>query len=107
MLLLDHDGKERVRFEGYLPNAEFVAALENGLGRLAFIQKKYPDAARWYNDVVDRFGDTHGAAEAMYWRAVTKYRETRDHKVLAQVAEDLRAHYPASVWATKAIPWLG
>jgi hypothetical protein len=27
MLLLDNEGKERVRLEGYLPNNDFVAAL--------------------------------------------------------------------------------
>jgi TolA-binding protein len=106
VILLDHTGKERVRLEGYLPNADFVAALECGLGRLAFIQKKYLDAAGWYNDVVTRFGQTHSAPGATYWRAVTEYRQTRDHGVLAKVAEDLRARYPSSVWAAKAIPWL-
>ena len=54
MLLLDSEGKERVRLEGYLPNNDFVAALTSGLGRIAFVQKKYADAERWYGDVVAR-----------------------------------------------------
>ena len=70
MLLLDSEGKERVRLEGYLPNNDFVAALMSGLGRIAFVHKKYADAERWYGDLVARFGNTHFAAEAMYWRAV-------------------------------------
>jgi hypothetical protein len=106
VLLLDSDGKERVRLEGYLPNEDFVAALEQGLGRIAFVHKKYDDAARWYNDVVTRFGPSHSAAAATYWLAVTQYRMTRDHSVLTRVAEELRVNYPSSVWATKAIPWL-
>ena len=40
MLLLDADGKERVRLEGYLPNDDFVAALKNGLGRIAFLRNE-------------------------------------------------------------------
>lgn len=40
MLLLDAAGKERVRLEGYLPYNDFKAALKNGLGRIAFVQKK-------------------------------------------------------------------
>ena len=106
MLLLDSDGKERVRLEGYLPNSDFLAALMNGLGRLAFVRKKYADAERWYGDVVTRFGNTHFAPEAMYWRAVSQYSETHDHTVLAEFAEELRSSYPSSVWASKAIPWL-
>ena len=72
MLLLDAAGKERVRLEGYLPNNDFMAALKNGLGRIAFVQKKYADAERWYSDVVAQHGGSHFAAEAMYWWAVAQ-----------------------------------
>ena len=65
MLLLDSEGKEGVRLECYLPNNDFVAALMSGLGRIAFVQKEYADAGRWYGDLVAPFGNTHFAAEAM------------------------------------------
>jgi TolA-binding protein len=106
VLVLDSDGKERVRLEGYLPNNDFNAALRNALGRIAFVQRKYSDAQRWYGDVVSRFGDSHFAPEAMYWRTVAHYKATNDHTVLGRVAEELRSTYPASVWASKSIPWL-
>lgn len=106
MLLLDSEGKEQVRLEGYLPNGDFLAALESGLGRIAFVHKEYPDAERWYGDVATRFSQTHSVPGAIYWRAVAHYKATNDHTVLGKVAEDLRAQYPASVWAAKAIPWL-
>ena len=83
-----------------------MAALEDALGRIAFVNKNYSDAERWYGDVVTRFAKTHAAPEAMYWRAVANYRATNDHTVLGKVAEDLRSTYPDSVWASKAIPWL-
>ena len=95
-----------MRIEGYLPNNDFNAALRNGLGRIAFVQKKYSDAERWYGEVVARLGKTHFAAEAMYWRAVALYKATNDHTMLSKVAEELRSAYPSSVWAGKAIPWL-
>ena len=106
MLLLDSEGKERVRLEGYLPNDDFNAALRDALGRIAFVEKKYADAERSYGDVVARFGQSHFAPEAMYWRAVAHYKATNDHTVLGKVAEELRSAYPSSVWASKAIPWL-
>jgi hypothetical protein len=106
VLLLDSDGKERVRLEGYLPKRDFVAALEGGLGRIAFVRKKYSDAERWYGDVVRDFGESHSAAGAMYWRSVAQYRATNDHTVLGKAAEELRRAYPSSIWAAKAIPWL-
>ena len=106
VLLLDSAGKERVRLEGYLPRRDFIAALENGLGRIAFVQKKYSDAERWYDDVVRNYGESHSAAGAMYWRSVAHYKATNDHTALGRVAEELRRSYPSSVWASKAIPWL-
>ena len=106
VLLFDSDGKERSRLEGYLTNTDFMAALTSGLGRIAFVHKKYADAERWYDDVVTRFGQSHSAPGAMYWRAVTRYSATHDHTVLSKVAEELRTTYPSSVWASKAIPWL-
>lgn len=106
MLILDSEGKEQARIEGYLPNDDFVAALESALGRVAFVHKKYADAERWYNDVVTRFGKTHSAPGALYWRAVTRYKATNDHTGLGNVAEELRDKYPSSIWASKAIPWL-
>ncbi len=106
VLLLDSDGKERVRLEGYLPNSDFMAALMNGLGRVAFVRKKYTDAERQYAEVLTRFGDSHFAAEAMYWRAVSQYSASHDHAVLGKVAEALQKTYPSSIWASKSIPWL-
>jgi hypothetical protein len=106
VLLLDGEGKERARLEGYLPNNDFSAALRNGLGRIAFVHKKYSDAERWYGDVVARYGNSHFAPEAMYRRAVARYKATSDHAVLGRVAEELRNTYPSSLWMSKSIPWL-
>jgi len=58
VLLLDSEAKERARLEGYLPNNDFVAALMSGLGRIAFVRKKYADAERWYGDVLARFAES-------------------------------------------------
>lgn len=106
MLLLDSQGKERVRLEGYLPQTDFLAALESGLGRIAFVEKNYVEAERWYDDVVKRIRQSHFVPDALYWRAVAHYKATNDHTGLSKVAEELRATYPLSVWASRASPWL-
>ena len=90
--------------EGYLPNS---SRCSNERSRsIAFVEKKYSDAERWYGDVVARFANSHFAPEAMYWRAVAHYKATNDHTVMGKVAEELRNTYPSSVWASKATPWL-
>jgi len=102
VLLLDAAGKERVRLEGYLPKNELVAALKNGLGRIAFVQKKYPMP----NDGTATWSPTAAipifAPEAMYWRAVAQYSASHGHSVLGKVAEELRSKYPSNVWTSKA-----
>jgi hypothetical protein len=105
VLLLDSEGKERERLEGYLPNYDFLAVLESGLCRIAFVHKKYRDVEWHYNEVVTRFGESHSAPEAMYWRAVAHYKASSDHTVLSKVAEELNSAYPSGVWASKSIPW--
>jgi len=50
--------------------------------------------------------NSHFAPEAMYWRAVARYKATNDHAVLGKVAEELRNTYPSSLWTSKSIPWL-
>ena len=44
-----------MRIEGYMPNSDFVSALEAGLNRIAFVRKNYAEAERWYGDVTTRF----------------------------------------------------
>jgi TolA-binding protein len=81
------------------------AALWCGLGRVAFVEKKFGDASRWYTDVVTQFPGSHFAAEAMFWRGVCQYTTSHDHAHLQTAAHDLEMTYPASVWTAKALPW--
>jgi outer membrane protein assembly factor BamD (BamD/ComL family) len=104
-LILDSDGKERWRVEGYLPKDEFRAQLEMGLARIAFMHKQWADAEQRYSQVIGRYPDTAAAPEAVYWRGVAQYKRTNDHTVLGGVAEQLTQGYPDSAWAQKASVW--
>lgn len=105
VLVLDSDGDERLRVEGYLPKDEFRAQLEMGLARVAFARKRWADAERLYAQVVERHADSKAAPEAVYWRGVSHYKATNDHTVLGEVATTLGERYPDSVWAMKASVW--
>jgi hypothetical protein len=76
------------------------------LARIAFKEKRWPDAERIYGDVIEWHPNTSSAPEARYWRAVSHYKGTNDHTVLGQVAQELNQTAPESVWTKKAIPWL-
>jgi TolA-binding protein len=78
-----------------------------GLARVAFKEKKWTDAERFYGEIAEKYGSTSAAPEALYWRAVSHYKGTNDHTVLSAVAQELQEKAPQSVWAKKALPWLG
>lgn len=105
MIVMDANGVERARLEGYLSRIEFRAWLEMGLARLAFMKKRWEEAEAKYSEVVERYADTSLAPEAVYWRGVCQYKRTNDHTVLGQVPEQLNARYKDSVWALKASVW--
>lgn len=102
---MDSDGEERWRIEGYLPKEEFRAQLEMALARIAFMQKNLPEAERRYAAIVENYGNTKAAAEALYWRDVTKYSQSHDPAPLQSVARELKERFPDSEWAIKASVW--
>jgi TolA-binding protein len=105
VVVLDPDGEERWRVEGYLPKTEFRAQLEMGLARLDVVGKQWEDAERRYARVVDTWPDSKAAPEALYWRNVSRYSRSHDAGELQSVAKELEQRYPDSVWTVKATVW--
>ena len=52
ILILDSDGSERHRIEGFLPADEFLAQLQLGFANVAFKAGKFEQAAERYGRVV-------------------------------------------------------
>lgn len=106
VIILDPNGEERFRVEGYLPKDEFRAHLEMGLARVAFMSKNFADAERRYTSVLERFPQSKAAPEALYWKGVSHYKATNDHTVLGEMPGQFQAKYPDSVWALKTAAWV-
>jgi uncharacterized protein HemY len=105
VLLLDRDGTERHRIEGFLPTDDFLAQLYLGLGHLAFKTQKFDDAEKWFQRVIDELPDSDAAAEAQYWAGVSKYKATGDAGALGATAQAFQSRYNDSTWAKKASIW--
>ena len=105
VLLLDSDGKERHRIEGYLPADEFLAQLQLGFGHLQFARGDFADAERQFRDVSEKLPGTDAAAEAMYWAGVSRYKATNDASALKATAQAFKDRYQNSIWAKKASIW--
>lgn len=106
MLVLDSDGAERFRLEGYLTKDEFRAQLEMALARTAFMNKHWKDAESRYAQVLERYPNSHAAPEALYWKGVSHYKATNDHTVLGELPELFKQKYPDSIWAQKTLAWI-
>jgi len=105
VIILDPNGKERFRIEGYLPKDEFRAQLELGLARVAFMSKDFADAERRFSEVVARYPESKAAPEALYWKGVSHYKTTNDHTVLGEMPGQFQENYPDSIWAAKTAAW--
>ena len=87
VLLLDADGAERHRVEGFLPVDDFVAQLELGLARNAFEHKQYADAEQRFRAIGELHPSAGVAPEACYWAGVSAYKATRNPEPLRATAK--------------------
>ena len=106
VIILDPNGKERFRIEGYLPKDEFRAQLELALARVAFMSKNWADAERRYAEVLERYPQSKSAPEALYWKGVSHYKATNDHTVLGELPGMFQEKYPDGIWALKTAAWV-
>jgi TolA-binding protein len=107
VLILDPDGEERHRIEGFLPVNDFLPQLALGLAKVAFQQKDFADAERRYREIVDRFPSSDAAPEALYWAGVSRYKATGDGSALGATHAAFKDRYQDSAWAKKASVWGG
>jgi thioredoxin family protein/tetratricopeptide repeat protein len=105
VLILDSEGNERHRIEGYLPADEFLVQLNIGLAHAAFRTNRFADAEKLYRGILDRYPNSEFAPEAQYWAGVSKYKGSNDAGALKQTAEAFKSRYKDSSWAKKASIW--
>jgi hypothetical protein len=105
ILVLDPEGTEHHRIEGFLPADDFLAQLMLGWARMAFNQHQFAEAERRYRAIVEQLPEAEAAAEALYWAGAAKYRATGDPAALKQTGETFKQRYRDSTWAKKASVW--
>ena len=105
ILIVDRDGNERHRLEGFLPADEFLPQLEIGAAHAAFARQDHADAQRRFRAIVDKYPESDVAAEALYWAGVSNYKATGDAASLEDTAHAFSERYQRSPWAKKASVW--
>jgi TolA-binding protein len=105
ILIVDADGEERHRVEGFLPPNDFLSQVELGLAHAAFKRGDPAKAEPLFREVARQYPETDAAPEALYWAGVSKYRASDDPAALKETAGEVSRHYPQSSWAKKASVW--
>ena len=104
-LLLDAEGEERHRLEGFLPLEDFIPQLELGAARIALSGGDFEGAAKQYAHIVEKHGESDAAPEAQYWAGVARYKATGDKAALKETAAAFRERFSDSSWAKKSSVW--
>ena len=105
ILILDSDGKERHRIEGFLPKDDFLGQLKLGLAHADFVAGRHADAERRFREIVEQHPNSDAAPEAQYWAGVSKYKATGNGAALGETAQAFQQRYGDSTWAKKASVW--
>jgi TolA-binding protein len=105
-LLLEADGTERHRIEGFLPAEDMLAQLTLGLAKRAFARQEWDQAERLYREIVDKYPSTSAAPEGLYWAGVAQYKRTNDVAALRETGHEFTTRYAETEWAKRASIWL-
>jgi hypothetical protein len=105
-LMLEPDGTERHRIEGFLPTEDFLAQLTLGLAKAAFARQDWGRAERLYGEIAETYADTSAAPEAQYWSGVARYKRTNDVSALRDTAQAFTSRYADTEWAKRSSIWL-
>jgi hypothetical protein len=99
--ILDPDGTELYRWNGYLPPAEFTPQLIAAVAHARFRRKEYAAAIERYDEVVRRFPTARVAPEALYFLATSRYRASGSANDLLHGWHELEKQFPESEWTVK------
>lgn len=99
--ILDADGFEYYRWNGYLPPFEFLPQMFAAEAQAYLRQKRVKEAAELYDKIIERFPTSRITPEAAYYAAVANYRASENPEELEKGWKKLRSLYPMSDWRLK------
>jgi TolA-binding protein len=99
--ILNHDGDELYRFDGFLPPAEYAGRFLCGIAMAYLRSKRFDQAEAVYVRLLRDYSTSLAAPEAQYYLGVTRYRRDPDSDELATQWAELRSRYPNSEYRVK------
>lgn len=101
ILIVNSQGTEYYRFNGFLPPDEFIPQLQFGLGMMSLERQDYKTASSRLKLVVDKYPRSDIAPEAQYWFGVSEYKAAHNVDALLSAWRKIKKDYPNSIWAKK------
>ena len=105
ILFLDTLGRELYRVIGYLPPETFEVHLHLGKAHAAFGGGRYLEAKEYFDAVLDKFGSSEQAPQAMYFSGVCRNKMSNVGKDLVKTRLALEKAFPESEWTQRASLW--
>jgi hypothetical protein len=105
IIVLDGSGKEHHRTVGFFPPEELIPSLLLGMGKIDFDSDRFSGAIHIFDRLLQEFAQSGAAPEAIFLRGVSRYKSTHDAGPLKEAYEKLKADYPLSEWAKRALPY--
>jgi hypothetical protein len=102
IIVLDPEGQEVRRSQGYFPPEEFVAELKLGLGQIQVLHKNWSRAFEVFQDILQNHPGSSSSPEALYWMGVSAYKRDNNPDGLTNYWNELKGTFPDSPWWTKA-----
>jgi TolA-binding protein len=104
ILVVDADGEERHRIEGFLPTRDFLSQVELGAAHATFKRGDHEKAEQLFRDVASRYADTDAGPEALYWAGVEIPRDQRSRRA-QENGRRVTARHTESAWEERPF-WL-
>jgi hypothetical protein len=105
LFMLDPYGNPHQSHVGYLAPAHFIPQLLLGKAKTRLAMRRFHDALADLERILGDHPQSFVAPEAVYLRAVCRYRTTKDPHHLRVGYQLLLAEYPASDHAQRAQPY--
>ena len=100
-MLLSPEGHVYDEWSGYLPPGLFIPRLLLGLGRTELKQDRFEAAARYFDEITEKYPLSDVAPEATYWAAVARYKRSHEAEDLLGGWRKLQTRYPESPWRVR------
>lgn len=105
LVILDSDGNEHHRTTGFLPPEELSPMILLGKGKTYFDLGQFDAADGTLDRLLSKYPGSGSAPEAVYFRAVSRYKNTNQVEPLKEAYNILQAQYPNSEWTKRAAPY--